>query len=83
MADNYLERQYAEYERRKAGKSPKPADRKRFYTRPGAIRPTAPSDLPKGAASQMCRIANTLGVPLGQEGTIATCSGVESGQKTN
>lgn len=33
MADNYLERQYAEYERRKAGKTVKPADRKRFYTR--------------------------------------------------
>lgn len=33
MADNYLERQYAEYERRKAGKNIKPADRKRFYTR--------------------------------------------------
>ena len=33
MADNYLERQYAEYERRKAGKALKPSDRKRFYTR--------------------------------------------------
>lgn len=33
MADNYLERQYAEYERRKAGKTIKPSDRKRFYTR--------------------------------------------------
>lgn len=40
MADNFLERQYAEYERKKAeAKSPgkkklKPLDRKRFYTRP-------------------------------------------------
>ena len=33
MADNYLERQYAEYEKRKAGKVIKPADRRRFYTR--------------------------------------------------
>lgn len=33
MADNYLERQYAEYEKRKAGKTIKPADRRRFYTR--------------------------------------------------
>lgn len=34
MADNYLERQYAEYERRKAGKTVSPAARRRFYTRP-------------------------------------------------
>lgn len=39
MADNYLERQYAAYEQRKAeakspGKKKKPQDRKRFYTRP-------------------------------------------------
>lgn len=34
MADNFLERQYADYERRKAGKMIKPADRKRFFTRP-------------------------------------------------
>ena len=33
MADNYLERQYAAYEQRKAGKTIKPSDRKRFYTR--------------------------------------------------
>jgi len=40
MADNFLERQYAEYERKKAEaqrpgkKKSKPQDRKRFYTRP-------------------------------------------------
>ena len=34
MADNYLERQYAAYEARKAGRVLKPADRRRFYTRP-------------------------------------------------
>lgn len=39
MADNYLERQYAEYERKKAeakcpGKKKKPSDRKKFFTRP-------------------------------------------------
>ncbi len=33
MADNYLEKIYAEYEQRKAGKHIKPADRRRFYTR--------------------------------------------------
>jgi len=39
MADNYLERQYAAYEQRKAEmkrsgqKKSKPSDRKRFYTR--------------------------------------------------
>lgn len=38
MADNFLERQYAEYERRKAGKNLKPSDRKRFYTRAVATR---------------------------------------------
>lgn len=40
MADNFLERQYAAYEERKAamnkpGKKTKPSDKKRFYTRPG------------------------------------------------
>lgn len=40
MADNYLERQYAEYERKKAEasspgyKKKKPSQRNRFYTRP-------------------------------------------------
>lgn len=40
MADNFLERQYADYEARKAsmnkpGKKYKPSDKNRFYTRPG------------------------------------------------
>lgn len=40
MADNFLERQYAEYERKKAEaqcpgkKKLKPLDKKRFFTRP-------------------------------------------------
>lgn len=39
MADNYLERQYAAYEARKAqvgkgGKKQKPSQKNRFYTRP-------------------------------------------------
>ena len=40
MADNYLERQYAAYEERKAamkkpGRKLKPSEKNRFYTRPG------------------------------------------------
>ena len=34
MADNYLERQQELLAQRKAGRTVKPADRKRFYTRP-------------------------------------------------
>ena len=39
MADNFLERQYAAYEERKAamnkpGQKAKPSDKKKFYTRP-------------------------------------------------
>lgn len=42
MADNYLERQYAEYEQKKAeakrlGRKLKPSQKKRFYTRPVVV----------------------------------------------
>jgi len=48
MADNFLERQYAAYEERKAAmshpekKKAKPSDKKRFFTRPG--KPIVKSD---------------------------------------
>lgn len=43
MADNYLEKQQAALEQRKAemnkpGKKRKPSDRKRFYTRPVIVK---------------------------------------------